>query len=434
MAKTKRIRTRRGRVTLAVLSIIVLALVAFFVYRGVSGNAQAAVTYSTGTVKKMTLTSSVSGTGNIDLPDSATIAPTVSGTVSGLAVKVGDTVKQGQALFTVVDPQLDVDVAQAQNTYDTAVLAVYQAQLNVLQDKKNLTTLYEGSYTSLEVKQDKAAISAAELAVTAAQNTVASDKLALQTAKDNAAARKVSAPMSGVITSLSVANGDSVTGSSGSSSTSSSATSSSSTGSSSSSSSSASSGVMTITDPSTYEATVTLSESDISPIKLGQKAVLTFDALPDLTLSGKVTRIDTVGTDSSGVVSYNVIVTPDVMNSSVKGGMTVSVNIITSEAADVMAVPTSAVKTSGGVKYVQVLQNGQPTDVTVQTGISNDSYTQITNGLSEDQQIVTGSTSTSSSKSTAATTTRSSSSNALRQGSSIINGGGGAPYGMPPGQ
>ena len=41
---------------------------------------------------------------------------------------------------------------------------------------------------------------------------------------------------------------------------------------------------MTITDPAVYQATITLAESDISTVKVGQKAVLTFDALPDLTL------------------------------------------------------------------------------------------------------------------------------------------------------
>ena len=68
MAKTKRFRSRRSRVTLAVVLIVVLALVAWLVYRGVAGDAEATVTYTTGTVQKMTLTSSIDGTGNIELP------------------------------------------------------------------------------------------------------------------------------------------------------------------------------------------------------------------------------------------------------------------------------------------------------------------------------------------------------------------------------
>ena len=136
---------------------------------------------------------------------------------------------------------------------------------------------------------------------------------------------------------------------------------------------------------------------------MGQKAVLTFDALPDLTLSGKVTRVDTAGTNNSGVVSYTVVVTPDVMDPSVKGGMTVSVNVITDVAADVLAVPSTAVKSStDGTKYVQILQNGQPVNVTVETGMSNDSYTEITSGLTEGQEVITA-TSTAGNSTTATT-------------------------------
>jgi RND family efflux transporter MFP subunit len=379
MAKTKRFRTRRSKVTLAVVCIVVVALVAFFVYRGVSGNATAAPTYTTGTVQKTTLTSSVSGTGNIEYPNTASVSPTVTGEVKDLSAKLGDTLAKGQVLFTLVNPQLDVDVANAQNAYDKAVLAVDQAKLDMLSAKTSLASTYKSSHTALAAKQAAAAVASANLAVEAAQNAVASAEVALQDAKDNAAARTVTSPMAGVITALSVENGDTLA-----------------TG--------GSTSPLTITDPDTYQATITLAESDISTVETGQKAVLTFDALPDLTLSGKVTRIDTAGTNNSGVVSYTVIITPDVMDSSVKGGMTVSVNIITDVAADVLAVPSSAVKSnSDGSKYVQILQNGQPVNVTVETGMSSDSYTEITSGLTEGQEIITA-TSTADKSTTAATT------------------------------
>ena len=336
MAKTKRFGTRRSKVTLAVVCIVVLALVAFFVYRGVSGDATAAPTYTTGTVQKMTLTSSVSGTGNIELPDTASVSPSVSGEVQDLSVKVGDEVEKGQVLFTLVNRQFDVAVAQAQNAYDKAVLGVDQAKLALLSAKTSLANTYKSSHTALAAKQATAAVTAANLAVGAAENAVTSAEIALQEAKDNAAARTVTAPMAGVITALSVENGDTVQASTGGAST---------------------SAPVTITNPDVHQATITLAESDISTVKVGQKAVLTFDALPDLTLSGKVTRVDTAGTNNSGVVSYTVVITPDVMDPSVKGGMTVSVNIITDVAADVLAVPSSAVKSTGdGSSYVQILR------------------------------------------------------------------------------
>ena len=410
MAKTKRFRTRRSRITLAVVCIVVLALAAFFVYRGVSGTATAAPTYTTGTAQKMTLTSSVSGTGNIEYPNTASVSPKVAGTVKDFSLKLGDTVKEGQVLFALDNPQLDVDVANAQNAHDQAVLAVDTANLNLLSAKSSLASTYGSSHTALAAKQATAAVTSADLAVQAAENAVTSAEIALQDAKDNAAARTVTAPIAGVITALSLENGDELQASSGGTS---------------------SSAPLTITDPAAYDANLTLAESDIGSVKVGQKAVLTFDALPDLTLSGKVTRVDTAGTNNSGVVSYTVIVTPDLIDPSVKGGMTVSVNIITNVASDVLAVPSAAVKSAtDGSKYVQILQNGQPTDVTVETGTSNDSYTEITSGLTEGQEIITA-TSTAG-KSTTATTTRSSGSSFGGGGGGIIQGGGGGF--VPPGQ
>ena len=404
MAKKKRFSTRRSRVALAVVCIVVIALAGFFVYREVSGNDAATVTYTQGTVEKMTLTSSVSGTGNIDLPNTGSVNPSISGTVKNLTVKLGDTVKKGQALFTLYNPQLDLDVATAQNAYETAVLGVDQANTALVSAKTSLASTYSSTAGVVSAKQAVASVTTATLAVKTAEIAVQSAEIALQDAKDNAAARTVSATMDGVLTTLSVENGDSLSGGS-----------------------TANSAPLVITDPNTYEATVTIAETDISSVAVGQKVTLTFDALTDLTLTGKVTRVDTVGTNSSGVVSYTAVITPDVMNPSVKSGMTVTANIITKTAQDVLAVPSSAVKSSTDGKYVQILQNGLPTDVTVETGMSSDSYIEITSGLTAGQSIITA-TSTSSGGTTTTTTRRSS--------GNVLGGGGGftPPAGGFPGQ
>jgi macrolide-specific efflux system membrane fusion protein len=133
-----------------------------------------------------------------------------------------------------------------------------------------------------------------------------------------------------------------------------------------------------------------LAETDVPSVTLGQKVVLTFDALPDLTLTGKVSEVDSSGTVSQGVVSYNATITPDTSNDSIKGGMTTTANIITKVVSDALVVPNAAVKTdTSGNKYVQILQSGKPVNQTVEVGISTDTYTQITSGLTEGQQVVT---------------------------------------------
>ena len=412
MAKTKRFRSRRSRVILAVVVIAVLALVAWLVYRGVAGDAEATVTYNTGTAQKTTLISSIDGTGNIGLPDTASVTPTVSGEITGLEVEKGDAVQEGQVLFTLVDPQLDVAVAQAQNAYDKAVLAVDSARLDLTSARTSLASAYNSGSTALTIKKSKASVTGAELAITAAETGVTSAAIALEQAKDDAAARIVTAPIAGVITALSVVNGGTAGGA-------------------------GSGAALTITNPEVYQATITLAESDISTVEVGQKAILTFDALPDLNLIGQVTRVDTTGANESGVVSYGVVITPDVMDKSVKGGMTVSVSIITATAQDVLAVPSAAVKSSAAGKYVQILQNGQPVNVTVEVGMSNDAYTEITSGLTEGQEIIVSTTTSGG------TATTQSQGNMMQPGGFIIEGNGppsggfpsgGGSFPVPPGQ
>jgi macrolide-specific efflux system membrane fusion protein len=235
--------------------------------------------------------------------------------------------------------------------------------------------------TALDIEVAQAQVTSAELSVTTAQSQVESATLQLQNAKDTAAKRQVVASMDGVVTQLNVQDGGSL-GSSGSSQSGGQAA----AGGSSSTSSSA---PIVITDTNAFEVTVSLAEADVVSVSVGQKATLTFDALPNLTLTGKVTGIDNSGTVNQGVVSYSVTLVPDSTDPSVKGGMTVTASIITEVRADVLAVPNAAVKTNMSGSYVQILENGAPVDQTVEVGISTDSYTEITSGLTEGQEVIT---------------------------------------------
>ncbi len=172
---------------------------------------------------------------------------------------------------------------------------------------------------------------------------------------------------------------------------------------------------------------ISVNEVDAAKLKVGQKASITFDALPDLTIAGTVASVDTIGTVSQGVVSYDAVIEFDTPNDQVKPGMSATVEIITDTASG-LVVPSSAVKTAGGASYVQVfnpplsgsdtppgvISAAAPTRVPVTTGLSGDTDTIITGGLSAGEQVVVSSSGVSSSaaKSTAA------------QSTSVFGGGG----------
>ncbi len=199
----------------------------------------------------------------------------------------------------------------------------------------------------------------------------------LSSARDKLADYAITAPFDGIIANVAVKVGDPA---------------------------SAGTAVATLITPQQI-AEISLNEVDAAKVKLGQKADLTFDAIDGLEITGKVIDIDTIGTVSQGVVSYNVKMSMDTPDDRIKPGMTVSTDIITDVHQNVLVVPSSAIKTSGSASYVEMLNqaasstaaNSQgaivsaqaPRRQTVTTGLSDDTNTEITSGLNEGDQIIT---------------------------------------------
>jgi multidrug efflux pump subunit AcrA (membrane-fusion protein) len=174
-------------------------------------------------------------------------------------------------------------------------------------------------------------------------------------------------------------------------------------------------------------AEVTLNEIDAAKVSVGDKATLTFDAFPDLSLAGSVVELDPVGTVSQGVVNYNVQIgfTQPADTSStelVKPGMSVTADIVTQVDQNVIAVPNAAVHTSGTSSYM--LEPAMPVAsseisasasggillpsgtkmVPVTVGIANDTLTEIDSGLNVGDQIITQTITTTATASTKTTT------------------------------
>ena len=99
---------------------------------------------------------------------------------------------------------------------------------------------------------------------------------------------------------------------------------------------------------------VTLNEVDAAKISANDPVTITFDSLPNLSLKGHVAYIDPLGTVSQGVVSYSVQINMDEQNDQIKTAMTASVSIITTQHSNTLIIPTSAITTTGGKKYVLV--------------------------------------------------------------------------------
>ncbi|HEY4812659.1 MAG TPA: biotin/lipoyl-binding protein [Solirubrobacteraceae bacterium] len=285
----------------------------------------------------------------------------------------------------------------------------------------------ENSESSSAVGSSKSSISTAtrEANLASAKAAVRSDTLTVQSDQQAVQDTELYAPQSGTIVSLSGQVGEVVSGSgttkdsstassssgstaatTGAASTGRSATSSSA---SSGSGSSSSSSFAVLSDLSSMQLVVALSESEIDSVKDGQIATVTVEALNASKLAAHVSEVALLSTSSSGAVSYDVTFQLDQLAPGLKLGMSATAEVVVKQAEGVN-VPTSAI--SAGEVTVQ--RNGKQVHQRVVTGLAGNTSTIVLSGLKAGETVVLP----------AASTTGSSATNVFSRISSRLAGGG----------
>ncbi len=339
----------------------------------------------------MQVTASVTGL----KPNTAYLVRLVATNSSGTGVGIGQVVKTSESSCTADE----ATIKAAQQTVANQEQTLKTAEANLASTEASISASETPSETT--IAQDKAAVSQA-------QATVVSDQKALE-------ATVLKAPVAGTVTAVNGSVGDTVGGSGSSvSKGAANSSSSSSTGtggvggtggnSSNSSSSSTSSTFVTIETLNRLQVVSGFAEADASNIKVGQPATVTFPALTDVEVAGKVTAISSTSTVVSNVVTYDATISLINPPREVLVGMTASVAVITDTRSHVLQLPSSAITTNGTVSTVQLLQDGQASTTRIQTGLVGDSSTEITGGVSLGDIVVVPTVSVSASTTTTANT------------------------------
>jgi multidrug efflux pump subunit AcrA (membrane-fusion protein) len=132
-------------------------------------------------------------------------------------------------------------------------------------------------------------------------------------------------------------------------------------------------------------------EIDIMKIKVGQKATISVDAVPDKTFTGMVSFISPKGTqDANKVVKYSVRVKLDPTDVALKGKLTATADIGIATVENALLIPLSAVTTSGAVSTATVIsgEKGQPEKRNVTLGAQNQQYVQVIEGLDDGDTVI----------------------------------------------
>jgi len=156
--------------------------------------------------------------------------------------------------------------------------------------------------------------------------------------------------------------------------------------------------LMTIADLSSMIAVVTIDETDVPVVKVGQDAEITADALPDSVYKGEITKIGLMPITSllttEKVTDFEVEIEMSDFSPLLRPGMNVKTDITTNEKEDVLTIPIQA---SGKRKIddktaetVFVVQNGKAHLMEITTGVSSDTQIEIISGIAEGDTLIIG--------------------------------------------
>ncbi len=442
------------------IGVLALVASGFFGIRRLSGASQPTQRQQTATVTRGSLTATISAAGTVETTGSADLIFLTSGQVKEVKVAEGDEVKAGQVIATLDSTDADLQVAQAQASLSSAqikldqarqpsapedvaaaqaALASAQASLKELQagplpaDVENARLKWEQAKdqlwsaqsqrdatmgnkmaSSTSKTQAQASVASAEMAVAmaklaydqaqqgptekelaAAQAQVAQAQsnlakltnapdpddvrlaeIAVQTAELNLKQAQLTqshtilvAPFDGTITSLTLQPGQTV---------------------------SSGSAVGSIDGAGDLQVEVDISEVDVTKLKVGQEASITFDALADRTFAAQVVKVAAVGVSTQGVVNYPVTVRLTDKDPAIRPGMTANASIVVDKRENVLVVPNRAIRTQGRQRTVSVLYQGQVIEVPVEAGMSGNGNTEILGDTLKEGDVVLLNTSSTS--------------------------------------
>jgi HlyD family secretion protein len=399
---SKKVRIAGGVAAL----VIVAGVVAFSVTR----DSRNRIAVQIQKVGKRDLVSVVSASGEVKPKKFVNVSANVSGRITQLLVKEGDTVRRGQVLaridstrFAAGERMSAAAVQAAGADADRAEADLVAARLAWERSKKMRA---EELISDQAFEQAQAELKMKEAALNALRRRVAQQAAGLESNRDDLEKTIVVSPMDGMVTNLQKEEGEMVIGAQSFSPT----------------------VIMTVGDLSSFEVEVMVDETDIRYITLGQPAEIRVDALEGIKVSGEVTEIGSSAIPRGGVQAtqttsnvakdFKVSVTIKDPSAALRSGLNATAEITTARKDKVLAIPIQAVVVRGVGKDgkvidpdalqasdkdpnatvekgeekegVFVVNAGQVAFRPVKTGIIGETDIEIVEGLKEGDEIVTG--------------------------------------------
>lgn len=147
--------------------------------------------------------------------------------------------------------------------------------------------------------------------------------------------------------------------------------------------------LISVMSDSGYEIDSGVSETDIGKILIGNKVKMTLDAFPNETFMGSVFYIAPAETNTGGVISYQVKISFDTLDSRLKSGLTANINIQTKNKDNVLILPQYAILQNDEGTYVEIVDNDKIKQNSVVLGITDQKgNVEVISGVTEGEQVL----------------------------------------------
>jgi macrolide-specific efflux system membrane fusion protein len=361
---------------------------------------EAAVEPQTTAVARGDIQQTVLASGALEASSVTSVGAEVSGRIDNVDVKLGDTVKKGDAIAEIdsLDQENAVKSAEASLANMKAQLRakaadVTQAQL-ALDRANKLAPQKLVSDADLEAAQ--ATLESAQSGVDSLTAQISQASLAVDSANLNLSRTKIIAPVSGTVVAVLVTEGQSVNAAQSAPT------------------------IVKLAELDTMIIKAQISEADVTRAKAGQGAYFTILGEPDNRIDAKLLSIepapDAIATDDSGISStdsavyYNGLFAVDNPDHKLRIAMTAQVTIVVNESKDVLSLPSALLGTPNrkGLYFVRVYDPAtrQSTPTEVKVGLNNNITAEILGGLKEGDLVVAGRSSGTAGASAPATSGR----------------------------
>jgi len=377
------------RVVIGIGAAVVLALI---VWASLRDSRPRGAEVEVSTAERRTLSSRVKATGEITPEKKVEISAKVVGEIIGLPVVEGQEVRAGQLLVEIERDLYEAARDQARAALRQAQVSVRRQEVQLADAERNLrrvTELHAQDLVSQEVLDAaQLAVDTAEVEIEAQQHAVEQYRSALERTEDDLARTSIRSPMDGIVIQLNAEQGETVVPGS---------------------TNLPGSVIMTVADMSTLLAEVEVSEVDVVDVALGQQAEVNVDALGSEPQSGRVVEIATSGRrdPAQGTIRFSVEVALEDPDPALRPAMTAKVDILTATREEALGVPIQAVvkRTLGddgdevqGTEakgldesdVVYLIEDGEAVVRAVTTGVADELFVEVTQGLDDGEQVIVG--------------------------------------------